>query len=263
MTDVLTADTIGGLPVQDTGGDEEEFLNILIYGDSGIGKTVLSGSASVVPEMEPVVVLDIEGGARSLSQRYPGAKKIRITSFNDLERVYADLKTKDHGFKTVVIDSLTEARAFGMYEIMKRAVQKAAEDGETRDPDLPGIGEWGKSSEQTKRLIRAFRDLPMHTIFVCLASTDKDKKGRSLTKPMLPGKMGTEVAAFLDIVLYMYRKEDPDTEQVGRYLLAQYTDEYVAKDRTDLLPPVIEEPTMQKLFDFILNSDEPTTESED
>lgn len=250
MTEVLTADTLGGLPVTETEA-EQEYINVLIYGDSGVGKTVLSGSASVVPELSPVVVLDIEGGTRSLEKRYPNAKKIRITSFSQLEKVYVDLRDKNHGFKTVVIDSLTEARAFGMYEIMKRALQNDPD----RDPDLPGIGEWGKSAEQTKRLIRAFRDLPMNTIFVCLATTDQDKKGRRLTKPSLPGKMGAEVAAFLDVVLYMYRKEDPDTEEVKRYLLSSFTDEFVAKDRTDRLPPVIEEPTMQTLFDLIIGSD--------
>lgn len=249
MTEVLTAETIGGLPVIET-GESEEFLNILIYGDSGIGKTVLSGSASAVPAMSPVLVLDIEGGTRSLAHRYPDAKAVRIKNFDHLNKVYNDLRKMNHGFKTVVIDSLTEARAFGMYEIMRRALQTDPD----RDPDLPGIGEWGKSSEQTKKLIRAFRDLPMHTIFVCLAKTDKDKKGRSLTSPMLPGKLGSEVAAFLDVVLYMYKKEDPDDETVKRYLLSQYTDEFVAKDRTDALPPVLEDPTMEKLFALLHNN---------
>jgi len=120
-----------------------------------------------------------------------------------------------------------------------------------RDPDLPGIGEWGKSIEQMRRFVRAFRDLPMNTIFICLPTVEKDKKGRTNTKPSLPGKLSSDVCAFLDVVLYMYKKETDDGS-VKRFLLSQSTDEFVAKDRTDRLPPVIEEPTMQNLFDFIM-----------
>lgn len=247
-TETLTATTLGGLPIMSV-VDRPKYINLMVYGESGVGKTVLAGSASEVKELGNVLFVDIEGGTLSLAKRYPNVQVLRAQSFDQLQKVYAELQTGKTGFDTVVIDSLTEAQKFGMYAIMRKTLQ----DDPDRDPDLPGIGEWGKNTEQIRRFVRAFRDLPMNTIFLALPQTEQDKKGRKLTRPSLSGKLASDVAAFLDVVLYMYKRESEDG--VKRYLLSQSTEEYVAKDRTDRLPSVIEEPTMRTLFDFIMASD--------
>jgi hypothetical protein len=139
-----------------------------------------------------------------------------------------------------------------MYSIMKRALQNDPD----RDPDLPGIGEWGKNTEQMRRLIRAFRDLPINTIFIALASVDTDKRGNKLYKPSLSAKLSNEVAGFLDIVVYMYKKARPDDEasEPIRLLLTMGTPEQIAKDRTDKLPPVLEEPTMKTIYGLLFTN---------
>lgn len=246
--EVLMKGKLGGLDVMSV-VERPQYINMMIYGESGIGKTVLAGSASVVPELGNVVFVDAEGGTLSLNKRYPDVKVVRCTSFDDLGKLYQDLAAGKSGFQTVVIDSLTELQKLSMSGIMRKTLQEDPD----RDPDLPGIGEWGKNIEQIRRLVRAFRDLPMNVIFICLAQTTQDKKGRKETKPSLSGKLASDVAAFLDVVLYMYKRETEDGVQ--RLILSQSTDEYVAKDRTDNLPPVMENPTMQDLFELIINAD--------
>lgn len=221
---------------------------MLVYGDPGVGKTVLAGSAVEVPEMNPVIFLDLEGGTLSLRKRFPGVEKVRIKHFKDLSKAFNALAKGGHGYKTVVLDSVTEIQKFGMYEIMERTLREDPD----RDPDLPGIGEWGKNTEQMRKVIRAFRDLPMNTIFTALARNEKDKKGRTSTKPSLSAKLADEVAGFLDIVVYMYRKEVDDVQE--RCLLTQATDEITAKDRTDNLPPALKDPTMSILYDLCMRS---------
>jgi hypothetical protein len=125
---------------------------------------------------------------------------------------------------------------------------KAAEDGNERDPDLPGIGEYGKSTNQMRALVRCFRDLPMNVIFTCLSTRDQDKKGNWLTRPSLTAKLSSEIAGFMDVVLYMYVLEK-DGEQL-RLLQSVKTEGVIAKDRTDKLPDVIgaeDLPTVQLL----------------
>lgn len=226
-----------------------EYINFLVYGDPGAGKTVLGGSADEVPEMRPVLVIDIEGGLLSLASRYPDVETVRVKTWDDMQRVYDDLLLKDHGYKTVMLDSLTEIQKFSMATIMEFTVKKDPD----RDPDIPSMREWGKNIEQIRRLVRAFRDLPMHTIFTALAKSDKDNKsGAVKTKPSLSGKLADEVAGFVDIVGYQYTKVMED--QLRRFLLTAATDRYVAKDRSDNLPPTIEDPTMTKIFDLVRNT---------
>ena len=245
--DVLTKDTLGSLPLANV-SDVPPLINMLVYGDPGVGKTVLGGSASVVEALAPVVFIDVEGGTLSLRERYPDVKVVRVKSFNDLGEVYQELRKPDNGFKTVVLDSITEIQKFGMYEIMKRTIENDSE----RDPDLPGIGEWGKNTEQIRRLVRAFRDLPMNTLFLALAQTNTDKRNNSLTKPALSAKLSNEIAGFLDIVCYMYKKTVED--EVKRVLLTAGTDEFIAKDRTDRLPPILEAPDMTTIYRILFST---------
>lgn len=242
----LTPQSLGGLEVS-TAQDAAEFINIILYGDSGVGKTRLAATAADVPEMSPVLFLDIEGGVKSIRHLYPDMAVIRITSFDKLQKAYDALFEGKHPFKTVVVDSITETQKFGMYGIMEKAVAKEP----NRDPDLPGIGEWGKNTEQMRKFIRAFRDIPnVNTIFTALRMDDRNPRtGVTTTLPSLSGKLAKEVSALVDEVLYYYIKAVDG--QYKRLLLSAKTEEIVAKDRSDNLPTVVVDPTMQTLYNYI------------
>lgn len=245
MAEVLTKGNLGGLQVQPV-GDTLANLNMLVYGDPGVGKTVLAGSASVVEEMSPVLFIDVEGGTFSIRDRYPGVSTVRVQSWSDMQKVYNELYAMKHGYKTVVLDSLTEIQKFSMYNIMLQV----AKENPDRDPDIPAMRDWGKNIEQIRRMVRGFRDLPMHTVFTALARVEKDTKTGALkTMPYLSGKLSSEVAGFLDIVVFMYRKLVEG--QLERVILTTATEGQVAKDRSDKLPAVVLNPTMQDIFDYI------------
>jgi hypothetical protein len=163
-----------------------------------------------------------------------------------MQLVYQQLFAGGHGFKTVILDSLTEIQKFNMDEIMRKLIDK----NEDRDLDVPSLREWGKNLEQTRRFVRAFRDLPLNVIFTALVREDKDRMQRPVNLPSLSGKMAGEVAAFLDIVLY-YSMKEQDGKQV-RVLQSAATESTIAKDRSGLLPPVMVEPDMEMLYDLIV-----------
>ena len=249
ITDTLTAEKLGGLQVH-TVADRMAYINLLIYGDPGVGKTVTAASADEVPEMRPVLFIDVEGGTFSIRERYPDVKVVRIETWDQMQDVYDALLKGDHGYRTVVLDSLTEIQKFSMYNIMDFTVAKDPD----RDPDIPSMREWGKNIEQIRKLVRAFRDIPMHTIFTALEKSDKDgKTGKVKTKPSLSGKLANEVAGFLDIVGYQYTKVQED--ELRRFLLTGSHEQYVAKDRSDNLPLTIEAPTMAKIFGFAFGNE--------
>lgn len=236
---------IAGLPIQKVANTPALF-NFMVYGESGAGKTTLAGSADAVPEMRKVLILDIEGGTLSLRARYPEVDSVRIKTWQDMQKVYDELYVGNHDYKTLVIDSLTEAQKMSMDEIMRRLVK----EHEDRDADVPGIREWNINIEQTRKFVRLFRDLPVNTIFTALAKSDRNPRtGVTKTKPYLSGKVADEVAGFLDIVAYLYTKE-VDGEQ-KRMLLCGATQDNVAKDRTDKLDQVIVEPTMATIWNAV------------
>jgi hypothetical protein len=166
-----------------------------------------------------------------------------------MQRVYDGLYKGEHDYQTVVLDSLTEIQKFSMYNIMRDVLKEHPD----RDPEVPSIREWGKNIEQIRKLVRAFRDLPMNTIFTALATTDKDNKtGQVTTRPSLSGKLAMEVGGFVDIMLYMNTKV-VDGELL-RLVQSVGTDSVIAKDRSDNLPSIVENPDMQELYNLVFKT---------
>lgn len=249
--EVLSPRNLGGLKIIKA-HQRPPYMNIMFYGDPGVGKTRIAGTADDVPEMRKVLFVDLEGGTLTLTHSNPNVDIVRVTTWEEMQVVYDTLYAGNHDYSTVVLDSLTEIQKFNMYQIMVDLI----EFNDDRDPDVPGMREWGKNLEQMRKFVRGFRDLPMNTIFTALMKNEKDKKtGLSQRMPSLSGKLAAEVAGFLDIVCYMYIKE-VDGEQT-RLLLSSATDEIVAKDRTGKLPIVMVNPDMA---DLIKRINEPVEE---
>lgn len=251
MSETITRKSLAGLDVV-TASERNPYFNILFYGDSGTGKTTLAGSADAVPQMRPVIVLDFEGGTESLRHSHPGVDVVRATTWQEMQNIYNELYLGHTEYQTVVLDSLTEIQKFSMYDIMSDVVKKWPD----RDIEVPSMREWGINLEQVRRMVRAFRDLEMHTIFTSLSKVDKDERtGVRTTLPSLTGKMAGEVAAFLDVVCYYYVKDvqnDDGAIEQKRMLLTQKTENIIAKDRSGRLPMVVEDPSMQSLYNIML-----------
>lgn len=250
-----TISHIAGLKIERV-AERMPHFNLMVYGRSGVGKTRLAGSSHSVDEMRRVLLIDIEGGSLTLRKDFPDVELVRVQNWSEMQGVYDALYAGGHGFKTVILDSLTEIQKFNMTNIMKQLVDKT--DGE-RDMDVPSLREYLKNLEQTRRFVRAFRDLPINVIFTALEREDKDRMNRPIKLPSLSGKMAQEVAAFLDIVLYYNMKEveGPDGKRQLRVLQSQATESTIAKDRSGLLPPVMTDPTMEQLYDIIVRKTAP------
>jgi hypothetical protein len=258
---ILTPRSLAGLSVTKVHA-RSQYLNLLVYGDSGIGKTTLAGSSDEVPDMRPVLFVDMEGGTESLRTTFPEVDTVRVTNWGEMVNLYKVLGDGNTGYQTVVLDSLTEIQKFNMYNIMTKVTTEHPE----RDFDVPSMREWGQNLEQMRRFVRLFRDLPMNVIFTALARKDKNQvNGREETLPALSGKLSGEVAAFLDIVVYYYMKKVREGEGEAakdvdkRMLLTTKTDTIIAKDRTTKLPPVIKDPTMKKLHTLITSTPKSTS----
>lgn len=236
---------IAGLPINKVSQTEPR-VNLLVYGESGIGKTRFAGSSDEIPDMRRTLLIDVEGGTLTLRDLYPEVESVRVKSWAEMQAVYDALFAGQHDFTTIIVDSLTEVQKMSMDGIMRKLV----EEFEERSAEVPGLREWNINLEQTRKFVRAFRDLPMNTIFTALVKADKNPRTGALKrKPSLSGKLADEVAGFLDIVVYLYAKEIDGENK--RILLCGQTEDTVAKDRSNKLPMTIEDPTMAKLWQIL------------
>lgn len=229
------------------------YHNYFVYGEPGAGKTRLAGSASVVPEMGKVLLIDVEGGTATLRSCYPNVDVLRVASMKKLEEVctwlYGD-GSKLYG--TVILDSLTEIQSMDMSEIMAGV---AAKSGSKQSEEVPSPREYLMSLNHMRKVVRAFRDAPMNCIVTCLADSGRDPDtGKKFVKPLLTGKFSTEVMAFFDEVFYLFVKDGKDDNGNAvqrRVMLTTTVQEIVAKDRSGKLEPITVEPTMQTIYEKI------------
>lgn len=229
-------------------------IKMLVYGLPGSGKTVLAGTADHHKVTGPAILLDIEGGRLALRKRSPKIKVVPITSMVHLKEVFDKLAVSmekgECPYRTVILDSLTEMNKLIMIDIMKEVWRK----DNTRDRHVPSKREWGVASEQTREIVRAFRDLPAHVIFTChLVEKEDETTGRKSIQPSLPGKLATDITGFVDIVGYLdvaVERKGQEKQLIRRLQVAKSRD-VIAKDRTDELPDVMVNPTITDIFDTI------------
>lgn len=231
--DVTTPDTI-------------EYLNMLVYGEPGVGKTFFCGTAQDHPMTSPILFLDVEGGTVTLRKR-KDVDVIQLRGLDQIQKIHEQLRVNNDGYyKTVIIDSLTELADLDMREVMRKMLR----DRPDRDPDVADKREWGIVRTHVRRIVRAFKDLPMNTIMTALLLQDQDDiTGKKTFYPSLSGKLRTEVPGFFDVVGYMSSHvEGKDTIRQIQFLK---TDKVTAKDRTSSFGNLLTNPTVPMMWELL------------
>lgn len=223
-----------------------EWINMMIFAKPGGGKTWLLGTAQDHKDTRPLLILDVEGGTLTLRKK-PDIDVVQVRSVNELAAWHKRLleDNKELGYKTVGIDSGSELAKLDMREIMVLAKQ-ARPDIEI---DVPGFREWGIAGEHMRRIIRAYRDLPMNFIITAHVDERNDDMNRVTYAPMFSGKLRVEAPGFVDIVGYMTTKIED--EVTTRIMQLTATNRVTAKDRTGSLGDLLENPTIPMIWDKI------------
>jgi hypothetical protein len=247
--ELLTPTNFAGLKIDRSAQTANRYINMLLYGEAGVGKTWLAGSAHDVPSMRNVLYIDAEAGRTTLDDQWPGIPILNAANWAAYDQIYHALRAGGHDYQTVVLDSISE-----ILEHCKDAVMQEMKDdpeNERRDPDIPSIREWGKILARMLRLVRRYRDLPMNVIFIAHAEQVKDKFGKTKWMPLVNGKLQMKLPQIPDVVLFMYRQEVEGEQK--RLLLTEQTDKAVAKVRGAVMPQVIglnEDPTMREIMKY-------------
>lgn len=235
-------------------------IKILLYGMTGVGKTYLAATVADQPDVfGKVLMLMIDPGDLTISDpnkfNHDNIDVADVRTIAQLEKwndwlETENVKTKEYG--TVIIEGASDLSELALYETLERAHKADSK----RNRDSPDIAHYKEQQIIAGRGVRYFRDLPMHVIWTALEQEKKDEKnGKVFIRPLVPGQMVNSLGAYFDFIGHL--SVAPYKEGVGstRLLRMQPTDLIQAKDRTNHLDEVIEDPTMPLVLEMIKNAD--------
>lgn len=219
--------------------DEDEYYNLLIYADSGVGKTVFGCSDDDV-----LVVAPEDNGTLSAKRFGSSALKWKVEKWEDIAQAYKWLEQQDPiPFNWVFLDSLTEMQSMCMRSVLDEALKM----NPARDPDVPQIGDWQPYYGKFERMVKLFNNLDVNVLYSALQQDEENEDGEKVVLPMLQGK-GTQFAkkvaswmtSFGHMRVARKKGEVVDGEQQWeefRVIQWRASKTVMAKDRTRCLEP--------------------------
>lgn len=183
----------------------DEFVNMLVFADSGTGKTVLAGSDDSVLFAAPE-----DDGLLSAQRMGSKADKYDINQWEDLMALHKDLQELVNDgekipYKWLAIDSITEMQAMCMRYILRKVVA----DNPDRDPDVPAIQDWQRYYILFEKMVRAFNDLPVNVLWTALSRKVEDADGNEFMVPEIQGKdygIAMKTVSYMTCYGYMMRE---------------------------------------------------------
>ena len=208
-------------------------LKILIHGEAGAGKTVMSATAGA-----PTLIISAESGLLSLEGCPDTVQATEIKNLNQLAEVYTYLTTTNHPYEWVVLDSISEIGE----------VCLASEKRESRDNRMA----YGNMIDHMVTILKNFRDIKLNIVMTCKQERVADADtGRTHYSPSLPGsRLGNEIPYLFDIVGALRVEKNQETGEIYRVLQTNSDSRYLAKDRSGKLE-FYEEPNLKTIFDKI------------
>ncbi len=165
-------------------------LKILIYGASGVGKTL---AALTFPRP---AVIDTEGGTDLYAARegIPAFSVLRAKSLTDVEAAIKFIQA-DNGktFDTLVIDAITV-----LYDVQKDAAGKAAKKEDEMTPR-----DWNKVNKRMVNLYNALTNLPVHVVVIAREAELYEGEGLNLKRVGFKPDMDKKGVYIFDFIVRM------------------------------------------------------------
>ena len=245
--------------------DAQLTLNVLLYGREGTGKTTSFAHAA---NHGRVLVINAEGGLKAGALRRQGINTKNIVTwptpgteitYESLDELYrqiqSDLIDDPESWYLIALDSVTDiletlTRNVSDARIAKqRGFGNSINQYEAFETDRNDYGVMGK---QFVDIVRKMRDLPCHFVMTALERRDTDEDtGLTTYGPAATPSIQGKLLGYVDLALYM-RAADPEEGDGGKPFraLTRPTRRYRAKDRLNVLPRLLADPTFDRILAY-------------
>jgi len=204
--------------------DFDESKNILLFGDAGIGKTVIAGG--IATKQRRAIFMSTERGVVSAKRTGSTAGLYRALDWDHIE-ASLDKADKELGKGDwLIADSISR-----MQHLALRWLLEIEHEYRDADLDTPQLQHYPKWWNMYKRFIDRMIDAPYNTLMVCTAMHLEDIDGEPIIVPALMGsnkdplQITNYVCAQADSVFYLGIKDGQ------RRILTQAYPPWFAKNR--------------------------------
>lgn len=223
----------------------------LLYGRPGCGKSWLAASISRVPGFKKILILDTEGSTTGTISDFDDSKVDIVDCRRDtpaeafqflntiLEKLF-DSNNK-HSYDAVIIDTFDVAQDWAKDYFT--ATTPKNDRGKT-----DGFAVFGALKDWSVSVASNLKRIPPMGIMVVHEKSDKDQDGGLVVGLNLVGGAANVIPGIPDTVAYLQRVLENDEEVTYGYFATQ--DGKVTKNRFKF-PPVVKNPSFDKLFKFI------------
>ena len=253
--------------------DTTEHLNVLYWGREGSGKTSALAAAT---QLGKVLVINVEGGLKRHALQSQGINTTNlivypqpgepITYDGILQAAFqikADLMEDPNAWYLVVIDSITELNQLFTDAASDSRISKMEANGNGRtltllDQMFVDRSDYGVSTNMLRKLIRIFRDLPVHFAMTALERRDVDEDTSKVAYgPAVSPAIQNSILGYVDVVLYC---KAADEDRPYFRALSKKVGTARAKDRLNVIPDVLVNPSFPRLVAY--NAEELTEQTD-
>lgn len=246
--------------IRDLEGSSES-INIMLYSDSGVGKTWIAGT------LPNNLILACEPGYISAARAPLAATKVRrkVRVIPDTATMLAGLNWLEgggyEGWDWITLEGGTTLQTKALLGYAAEAFD--ANPAKRSHRNLPDKPDYYNAQNFMKSTIARLIDLPVNVLFTAHPMRTYDDDGERLVLPGIQGK-GTEVSNYVSGLMHvvgymrpcMIKEGRQKGEQVRRMIFQTAIDPetdttYFAKDQYDALPTYLDNPSMPDILSYI------------
>lgn len=254
--------------------DSDDYLRILLYGPDGTRKTTNACLMTRLSRPGRVLVVNAEGGLKKQALRKHGVDTSRIAvwpniqrgeqvTFAGLERLFyrlsSDLTDDPFSWLGVIWDSATDIHQGMLDQVVAADIAKQTAILEKNVGRRPGNivlrdaferdgDDYTRMSNQFRMLLRKYRYLPCHLVVTALLRVDGEGR-KAVAGPAVTPAIGKDLRGYMDMVLSLQVAQLPGGF-VG-FAETVPTLNRRAKDRFDVLPAELPNPTFDRLLSYV------------
>ena len=246
--------------------DGEEPLNILYYGEGGTGKTT---HLAHMADGGKIIVVNAESGLKARALKACGVKTANIeiypdpgepVTFEGLEglwkHLYEQLDKNPKAYYGAYWDSITEIYSVLLDAVRMDAYERSQRGTKPRETEFfTDRADYGVMTEQVRKLVRKFRDLPIHFGASALERREQDDDGEVLYFPSVNPALQKDLYLWFDIVCHTSMKVlvDEETKESTEQFRGAFrpVGKYRAKDRFKATPIELIDPTFDRVLKYV------------